>query len=195
MSLIGGSVEMKAELINIQESDLEKILEWRNKESIRSVMYNDELIKWTQHLEWYHSLEKSKNKLSKIFSINDTPVGIVNFNNIDEINLHCYWGFYIGVENSSKGTGLLLGLVALDYIFTNYPLVKVYGEVLESNNISIRYHEKLGFKKEGILRAHIKRKDFFENVHVFSILRDEWMENKAIITDEVNKIFNIKVIK
>lgn len=195
MSQLGGSVDMKAELIDIQESNLEMILDWRNKENIRSVMYNDELINWTQHLEWYHSLEKSKNKLSKIFSVNDTPVGIVNFNNIDEVNLHCYWGFYIGAENTSKGTGLLLGLVALDYIFTNYPLVKVYGEVLESNNISIRYHEKLGFKKEGILRAHIKRKDFFENVHVFSILRDEWLENKAIITDEVNKIFNIKVIK
>lgn len=180
---------IQGKLRNIHKEDLQKLLNWRNQKFIRDVMFNDSLISWEQHVEWYENLLKSNNKISKIFSFNGKDLGVLNINNIDKESESCEWGFYIGEKSAPKGAGLLLGFTSLQFIFTTLKMRKLSAEVLESNKISRNFHEKLGFQLDGILRKQIKRNNDFEDVYLYSIFHDEWEEKSVQIKKELEERF------
>ena len=181
----------KAILREIKYEDLEMILKWRNQNNIRNVMYNNSLIEWEEHLTWYKNLlNNNTNRKSKIFRLKNKDLGVLNINNIDSASGSCNWGFYVGEKNTIKGTGLYLGYTSLQYIFSNLGLRKICAEVIESNIVSRNFHEKLGFKLEGILRKHIRKNDTYEDVYLYSIFNEEWIHKADKIKDELEVLFS-----
>ncbi|UOE55166.1 UDP-4-amino-4,6-dideoxy-N-acetyl-beta-L-altrosamine N-acetyltransferase [Cytobacillus oceanisediminis] len=171
----------KAELKDICKKDLEKILDWRNKESVRKVMYNSNIILLEEHLNWYEGLKDSNTSLSKVFYYDNVPYGILNINKIDRTNNKCEWGFYIGANDAPKGMGTLLGYTSLNYIFGELSIRKLCAEVISFNNKSVTFHQKLGFSKEGLLRKHVIKNDRFHDVHLFGLFKEEWEKNSLNI--------------
>lgn len=183
------NILIQGKLRDIHKDDLQKLLNWRNQQHIRNVMFNDALISWDQHVNWYENLIKSDNKISKIFTFKDEDLGVLNINNIEEENSCCEWGFYIGEKSAPKGAGLLLGFTSLEFIFTSLKMRKLNAEVIESNVISHNFHKKLGFRLDGIMRKQIKRNNNFEDVYLYSIFHDEWKEKSVQIKKELEERF------
>jgi len=181
---------LRTSLRDINKKDLEKIFRWRNQEHIRNVMFNNSKISWDEHVNWYTNLQENKNKLSKIFIIDEMAYGVLNINIIDKEANICSWGFYIGENNSIKGAGLLLGYTSLDFIFKELKIRKLCAEVIETNKISCNFHEKLGFKLDGTLRKHIKRTDRYEDIYIYSLFLEEWEESGNIIKAELEERFS-----
>lgn len=176
---------VNASLRDIVEDDLDKILAWRNQEHIRSVMFNNDIIDWQQHSNWYKEIKSNNNKISKIFSVNKIDYGILNINNIDNYSNKCSWGFYIGDTNAPKGTGKLLGYTALEFVFKELKFRKLCAEVIETNQVSCNFHEKLGFKLDGVLRKEIKRNNEYEDIYVYSLFAEEWEKHKEYLKLEL----------
>lgn len=155
-------------------------------------MFNKSNITWEEHIKWYTNLQENKNKLSKIFIIDEVEYGVLNVNFIDKEANICSWGFYIGESNSIKGAGLLLGYTSLEFIFKELKIRKLCAEVIETNKISCNFHEKLGFKLDGTLRKHIKRMDYYEDVYIYSLFLEEWVESgngiKAVLEERFSSI-------
>ncbi|WP_427109449.1 UDP-4-amino-4,6-dideoxy-N-acetyl-beta-L-altrosamine N-acetyltransferase [Lysinibacillus xylanilyticus] len=172
-------------LRDVTFNDLRMILNWRNQEHIRKSMYNDKEISWEQHTKWFQKVQSDNSRVIKIFEYNNHPYGFLNIYNIDKNSGTCVWGFYIGENNSEKGSGTRLAYVALNYLFDECNLRKITGEVLASNIRSRKYHKSLGFKNEGILRQHILRGNNYEDVYLYSILESEWREKKASIYNKI----------
>ncbi|MDQ0221216.1 UDP-4-amino-4,6-dideoxy-N-acetyl-beta-L-altrosamine N-acetyltransferase [Peribacillus cavernae] len=171
----------KAELKDIKEEDLKQILEWRNKESIRKVMYNSNIILMDQHIQWYERLQKSETAISKIFYYDHVPYGVLNINQIDVINNKCEWGFFIGANNAPRGMGTILGFTSLNYIFEELSIRKLSAEVLGMNEKSVAFHQKLGFFQEGVLRKHIVKDGSYHDVLIYGIFKEEWLEHTVYI--------------
>lgn len=180
---------IQASLKDIEIKDLEKILNWRNQEHIRSAMFNNGKIAWQQHIEWYKQLQENKNKFSKIFMVENIDYGILNVTVLDQNANTCSWGFYIGENTPSKGIGLLLGYTSLEFIFKELHFRKLCAEVIKTNKISCNYHEKLGFTLDGVLRRHIKRDNNFEDIYLYSLFSEEWEIQRDRIKTELNKKF------
>lgn len=176
---------LQVELRNINSDDVKKVFDWRNQLFIRSKMFNSEELTWERHLEWYNSLPNNNDRIAKIFSYDRVDYGVLNVNVISEEFGSCEWGFYIGEKQAPKGTGLLLGYISLEYIFGNLKMRKICAQVIESNQISQKFHEKLGFKLDGILRRHIKRDSHYENIYVYSLFIEEWQEKSKEIKVEL----------
>ena len=168
----------KCNLRPIQEKDLKQILAWRNSESIRTMMFNEHLISWEEHLAWFQTLEKNESVQSLLFEYNETPYGQVNIRNIDKLHQRCYWGFYIGNTQAPKGSGLAMGYLAIDYVFNQIGVHKLCSEVLDYNEISRKYHMKLGFEEEGRLRQHIVKQGFFYDVICLAMFSHNWQATK-----------------
>ncbi|MGG2075402.1 UDP-4-amino-4,6-dideoxy-N-acetyl-beta-L-altrosamine N-acetyltransferase [Lysinibacillus irui] len=181
---------LNASLRDIVIDDLEKILAWRNQEHIRAVMFNNNIILWQQHMDWFNELKNTDNKISKIFKINNDDFGMLNISNINEYCNSCYWGFYIGEKKAPKGTGLLLGYTSLEFIFKELNFRKLCAEVIESNKISCYFHEKLGFKLEGTSRKQIKRNDNYEDIYIYSLFAEEWEIKRIELNLELEERFN-----
>jgi len=165
-------------LRDLSEHDLELVLQWRNSERIRKNMYHDNIITWEEHIQWFSRVKNDHTKRHKVFELNNLPVGIVNFTEIDFIHKRCKWGFYLGEENLPKGTGTLMGYVGLSYIFENEKMRKVSGEVFGFNSASIHFHKKLGFHQEGCLRKHMIRDEQYIDILLFGFLHEEWQSYK-----------------
>ncbi|GAA0319205.1 GNAT family protein [Bacillus carboniphilus] len=168
------SLFQKAKLMDIKETDLQLILDWRNQESIRKVMYNSDIILLDEHIRWFESLRKSEKAISKIFYYENIPFGVININQIDKTNKKCEWGFYIGNKNAPRGMGTVLGFISLNYIFDDLSMRKVNAEVLSMNEKSISLHRKLGFTQEGLLRKHIIKDKNYIDIYLFGLLQEEW---------------------
>lgn len=177
------SIEERAILKEINESDLVFLLDWRNHAFIREVMFNSEVISWEQHSQWFHKLQQSDTAISKIFYFDNIPYGLLNITQIDPVNNTCEWGFYIGSLTAPKGMGTILGYTALNYIFQEFHIRKLSAQVFEFNNKSINFHNKMGFTQEGKLRAHVLKDGQYIDILLYGFLSLEWGEQSLLLKE------------
>lgn len=162
-------------LREIQEEDLELMLSWRNHPSVRSSMFSQSTIELQQHQAWFSREAKKDDSAWFLFvDESDTPAGVIYFTDMDRIANHAFWGFY-AAPGAPPGTGTQMGIEALDYYFEVLGLHKLNAEVLESNQRSQRFHQKLGFQTEGVFRDHYLGCGGYESVTRFGLLRDGWL--------------------
>jgi UDP-4-amino-4,6-dideoxy-N-acetyl-beta-L-altrosamine N-acetyltransferase len=163
------------ELKDFDEAHLGIVLNWRNSEHIRNMMYSDHVISLEEHTAWYKKAKESQSTILKIFFYKDSPVGVVNFTQIDKQSNKCYWGFYIGEKDVPKGSGSVMGYLALSLIFKNYGIRKLCSEIMDYNIQSIHYHKKLGFTEEGRFVKHVLKNGRYVDVIAMSLFKDDWI--------------------
>ncbi|GAB1261941.1 UDP-4-amino-4,6-dideoxy-N-acetyl-beta-L-altrosami ne N-acetyltransferase [Aurantivibrio plasticivorans] len=170
------SIRLKA----MSEEHLGLVLSWRNHKEVRKYMYTQREILSHEHALWFEMASKDPLRNLLIFEIENTPLGFVSFTQ-KECRTIADWGFYLAPD-VPKGTGSELGIAALNFSFHELGLHKLCGQVLGYNNRSIRFHLKLGFIKEGVLRQQHYDNLNYHDIHCFGILDSEWKsgENKNV---------------
>lgn len=159
-------------LRTMQEGDLSLVLAWRNHPDVRQFMYSQHEISPLEHARWFASASQDPQRALLIYQIDGTPQGFVSFHRV-RASAIAEWGFYLAPD-AQRGTGHALGRAALDYAFTTLNLHKVCAEALGFNERSRRFHERLGFQQEGILRDHYFDGSRYHAVHCFGLLANEW---------------------
>ncbi|KHF39878.1 UDP-4-amino-4,6-dideoxy-N-acetyl-beta-L-altrosamine N-acetyltransferase [Halalkalibacter okhensis] len=174
-------------LRELSESDLELVLNWRNSKPIQKYMYTDHNITMLEHQEWFKRVEKNENHIVRLLVYNEEPIGLVTINNFDNKNNKCYWGFYIGDRNAPRGSGTIMGILALELIFENLQVRKLCAEVLENNIKSLNFHKKLGFKEEGRFVDHIVKNNQHFDVIPLALFKAEWIDVKKKLLINLRK--------
>ncbi|WP_209124819.1 UDP-4-amino-4,6-dideoxy-N-acetyl-beta-L-altrosamine N-acetyltransferase [Alkalihalobacillus sp. BA299] len=171
----------RTRLEDLNLSHLEMVLNWRNQDHIRKKMFQDQTISLREHKTWFDRLKKNNRTIVKIFYFDNEPKGVVNFTNLDFDNRKCFWGFFIGDQRAPKGLGTVMGYLALNFIFEEKNICKLCAEIISFNKRSIRYHQRLGFKIEAVLKKQIIKQDEYTDVILMALYKEEWIENKSQI--------------
>jgi UDP-4-amino-4,6-dideoxy-N-acetyl-beta-L-altrosamine N-acetyltransferase len=148
------------------------LLAWRNHSDVRRFMLTQHEIKFEEHLRWF---QKSSNDFSRRLLLVEEaqiPIGYVQFTDVKEGGV-ADWGFYAR-PNSAKGTGRKIGKTALNYAFGTLNLHKVCGQALEKNEVSVAFHQRLGFKQEALLRDQKYIDGEYYSIVCFGLLSHEW---------------------
>lgn len=161
---------------SMEQDDLDMVLAWRNHPEVRRFMLTHHEITLAEHTQWFTRLSKDHTRRLLIVQEYGCPIGYVQFCNVEPGGV-ADWGFYARPE-AAKGTGRKLGATALDYAFDQLNLHKVCAQVIESNQASIRFHERLGFKPEGVLRDQKRVIDQYETLICFGMLANEWQGHR-----------------
>ncbi|NBJ68078.1 MULTISPECIES: UDP-4-amino-4,6-dideoxy-N-acetyl-beta-L-altrosamine N-acetyltransferase [Clostridia] len=169
------------------QGDLQTVLKWRNSDRVKAFMYTDHTITWEEHCRWYKDIANDPYRKVFILDYKKDRLGLVQFSNIDKGNSRCYWGFYIGEAQAPKGAGTIMAILALDKIFNNVGMRKVCSEIIHTNSVSIRYHEKLGFVPEGRLLNHIRKDDRYFDVIVMALFLDKWKQVRVSLMKKEEK--------
>lgn len=170
MSGMGNSVRP------METQDLEMVLGWRNHESVRRFMYTQHEITLDEHSRWFQRASAAPDRHLLIFESDGVPMGFINFHEKGPGGV-ADWGFYLAPD-APRGTGSALGNAALNYAFGKINLHKVCGEALGFNTGSIRFHEKLGFTREGVLRQQHFDGETYHDIVCFGLIRSEWHETE-----------------
>jgi UDP-2,4-diacetamido-2,4,6-trideoxy-beta-L-altropyranose hydrolase/UDP-4-amino-4,6-dideoxy-N-acetyl-beta-L-altrosamine N-acetyltransferase len=146
--------------------DLQMVLRWRNHPNIKIYMHSQHEISEFEHRQWFQSASNDPRRRLLIYEDNNEALGFIQFSGV-EMNGRATWGFYLAPDAIS-GTGYRLGQVVLNYAFDTLGLEIIYGEVIFTNERSIRFHEKLGFQRL------IEKSS--ENV-LFELTKSSWIRN------------------
>ncbi len=102
-------------------------------------------------------------------------IGHVALYKVDSRVRKAEFGIMIGDRDWwNKGFGTRTTAAVLDWGFEQLHLHKMYLEVLETNQHAIAVYEKLGFRRDGLLRHDEFRDGGFIDVVAMSLLHEEW---------------------
>jgi ribosomal-protein-alanine N-acetyltransferase len=106
---------------------------------------------------------------SKVGSINHRPVGKAQELGSDMLP-----------SERGKGYCSEAAMIMVDYLFLTKDLVRIQAHADTENVASQRVLEKVGFRKEGIVRKQSFVRGEWRDTFLYSILREEWKEPKIL---------------
>jgi len=106
-------------------------------------------------------------------------IGAAGLRDIDAEHSQAELGFWIGVQSWSKGYATEAARRVVRYAFEELQLNRVYAHHMVRNPASGRVLEKLGMKREGLLRQRVRKWGVFEDVVLMAILHEDWRQMGA----------------
>lgn len=140
------------------------------------MMFTDKIISADEHRAWFEKMQGDESLRYLVFEHCGKPLGLIYFTGIDFQTGTCTWGFYLGVSGLPRGTGTVMGILGIEYAFEQLSISKVCGETRGFNIAGIRYHEQMGFVRQGSRR--ILRNGIMEEVISFVLSRESWRPKK-----------------
>ena len=109
---------------------------------------------------------------------NDLLIGICTIGNVDLISSKCEIAISLTSKNQNHGLGSLALRLLITYIFDNLNLHKITLHVLSFNKAAIHVYEKLGFKRQGVLREDAFKFGRYYDSYYYELLKSEWKNQK-----------------
>ncbi len=105
----------------------------------------------------------------------DELVGVIGLHGVNDKNRRAMLGIAIGEKTHwGRGYATQASRLMVALAFDTLNLHRVWLDVFSDNTRAVRCYEKLGFKRDGVLREHVFRDGAYCDLLLMSILRDEW---------------------
>ncbi|WP_419766232.1 MAG: hypothetical protein ACNI28_05565 [Arcobacter sp.] len=125
----------------LSNEEHKELLNIRNKEYIREVSLDTNIIKFVNHISFVKGLKNSDKKFFAIIS-DDKIIGGVN---VFDINKDIKWGIFF-LDEANIIIKSIVPLYFLEYIFKTYKKEEIFLDVKKENINTISYDKNLGFK-------------------------------------------------
>ncbi len=185
MAIIGKRINLR----KLVTSDISVVSEWLSNSDYNYflegspldsmyevVMYINQLI------EENRSTKECCNTLSfLIVNKKDIPVGLVMLFQIDWRNRNCKINIFLtpnGKRGSIYGAEAIWKVVT--YAFDELNMHKICGHIHEFNKKSIQIFEKMGAKREAVLRNYVIRDGQLQNTFVYGFLESEYKKQNFV---------------
>lgn len=94
-------------------------------------------------------------------------------------------GYGVVPNERGKGYATQAATIIADYLFLTNDIVRIQADTDTENLASQEVLEKVGFKKEGVIRKHFFSSGKWRDSFLYSILREEWKEPKILTKREL----------
>lgn len=167
----------KVRLWSIEREDLLKNYIWQNDPN---VIYLTGFCPYPKSFfeieKWYNNL--LLNPTIRTFAIKTKEgeyIGNIELNKIDFQMKKAEMGIFIGESDFlNKGYGYDTVNILLKFAFNQMNLNRIYIKVIEYNQEAMKFFEKFGFKKEGVLRQAFYYDNKYYNINLYSLLKEEY---------------------
>ena len=162
-----------------ERTDIPLFVRWLNDSETSSFLSLRAPMSEAMEEQWFTRMLESQGKDTYHFVMcrldDDRPIGTVGLFRVDTVNGSAGIGISIGgTELWGLGLGTDAMNALLDFGFGQLRLERMWLEVYEYNGRARRSYEKSGFVLEGTERHAIFKRGRYHDVHLMSILRDEW---------------------
>jgi len=162
-----------------EKEDLPLLTEWINKPEVFGEYNPLHQISRTETEKTFDNPHEER-----IFIVekkDGTKVGFVShFNVLHIAGKQLEIGYSLLPSERGKGYCTEAVKIMTDYLFLSKDIERIQAQTDPRNAASNRVLEKVGFKKEGMLRKAFFMRGQWVDAYVYSILRDEWKEPKVL---------------
>jgi RimJ/RimL family protein N-acetyltransferase len=181
--LVGESVYLRA----VEHEDAAIFLPWVNDfEVARNMMVHRPMSLPTEEA-FVARIQEDKNNvvLTIVLRKDDRVIGNTALHGIHSHNHHAGFGIMIGDKREwGRGYGTEAANLIIRHGFDTLNLHRIWLHVYDDNPRAIRSYEKVGFRREGVLREHSFREGRYGDVISMAILREEWAKEHRVATKE-----------
>jgi len=161
------------------EEDCIYFVEWEKQDFIKEFLSIDDFQSYDDIVNVMKDREKDKSKEQYTIMLKavNKPIGRVYLSKIDmAVNSIDITRVYIGDENYvGKGYGRELMETLLNYCFNILEMQRVTLDHYPNNKRASHLYLDLGFKYEGVMRNAAKKNNHYIDLHLMSILKDEYL--------------------
>ena len=163
----------------LERGDAAQLSTWINNREVTRFLKPHRPVNLQSQEEFIEHSRKSTSDV--VFGVvakdNDRLIGCTGLHDFDQVNRHCFLGILIGdTTNWGKGYGTEAIRLVTKYAFESLNFNRVWLHVYDFNERGIKAYEKVGFKREGVLRQHTYREGRYHDVLSMAILRSDWDE-------------------
>ncbi len=173
------------ELKNIRKKDIREVSSWVKNEK-QLMLWAGPVLSWplTQKQFSTHIEQSRSDSFSFGLYHNKEILGYCELSGCNIKNKSASVSrVIISPDKRKKGYGFFMLNELLEFGFNDLALHRISLGVFDFNENAIKCYEKLGFKKEGVLRESACVKDTFWNCNIMSILAREWDDEKQLRAD------------
>jgi len=167
----------------MEKEDLPLVTEWFNNSELGG--------------EFFSPIQRSRTEMEKSFESSPsdirrfiiekkdgTKIGFIQHFNVQDPMGKMEVGYALVQSERRKDYCSEAAKIMVDYLFLSKDIVRVQAYTNVRNVGSQKVLEKVGFKKEGIVRKNSFVKGKWEDECLYSILREEWKEPKILTRTE-----------
>jgi len=171
-------------LRSIERDDLERCHDWMNDEELRSTLAQRYPMSLAQEGDWIERTTRGQDPCRLIFAIclfeGDRHIGNCGLEGVDRDNAVATFGILIGERDCrGKGLGEEATRVLCRFGFDEVNLHKIRLDVHAGNAGAVRTYERVGFRKEGVLREEAFRRGGYIDVIRMGLLRGELKDGRS----------------
>jgi len=158
------------------------LCKWNNAPNVRRYARNMWPLTLEEVKKWFDPPPDRHTRDFVVFTIyhkgDKRPIGSVGFNRINWVNRNANIFWTIG-EPEYWGRGIIgeATKLLIKYGFTELNFHKIYAGVVSPNARSLRAAEKLGFKKEAIIKETIYVDGLYHDEHKFALFKRDWLKS------------------
>lgn len=161
----------------LEREDAPLFVVWLNDPEVTRTLSMHRPVDLATEEEFIATIPKSEHDfvLGVALQATNELIGTVGIHDIDWKNRHGTFGINVGAKHEwNKGYGTEATGLMVAYAFDTLNLHRVRLLVFASNARAIRMYEKVGFRREGILRQDRFHAGRYWDTIAMAILRDEW---------------------
>ena len=158
-----------------QESDIEKKVFWINNPENNCYLHYTLPLTIDGTKRWFEKVNGDSNRIDCTILYNEMPVGVIGLLDIDQVNKKAEYYICIG-EQDYKGKGIArkASELLIKYAFEKAGINKIYLYTEEENKPAQKLFERLGFRKEGLIRDDLIYCGRVVNRYVYGLLKEEY---------------------
>jgi ribosomal-protein-alanine N-acetyltransferase len=171
--LIGKQIYLRP----LEREDAPALAAWINDPEVRRTLNRYQPINLREEEEFITRSAQSEHDLGLgiVLTDGDRLIGAAGLHRMDFKNRHACFGIFIGDKAEwGKGHGHEATSLLLKHGFETLNLNRIWLMVFEYNLRGIRAYERLGFKREGVLREDVFNEGRYWNTYLMAMLRQEW---------------------
>lgn len=166
---------MSSRFRQIREEDLSIIMTWRMTPEITRFMCSDPKLTMKEQKAWFERIKIEEDMFYWVFEVDGKPAGLVGLVDWDKRNSVIHSGAYIA-EHEARGLQNIvdMNMNLFGYAIEKLKVNRIGIEIMSNNTGQLRWIVRFGATKEGVCRQAIKKNGEYYDLHLFSILADEW---------------------
>lgn len=167
------------------EQDVPKKVQWINDPCNNRFLHYDLPLETEKTLKWYHATKDRSDRYDAVIELDGEAVGVIGLLNIDLKNRKAEYYITLGEEKAKgRGAAAHASRLLLKYAFEQLHLNRVYLFTETENHPAQRLFERLGFRKEGVLKNDLFTRGRFVDRFAYALTREQFFSGTKLPTSE-----------
>ena len=163
---------MNVSIRKFEKRDIPNKIKWINDPANNAFLHYDIPLEIGKTEVWFEKNKDLTDRYDAVIEADGTPVGLIGLLSIDHTNKKAEYYVTLG-EREFLGRGIAgrASRLLLEYAFAELSLNRVYLYTEVDNTAAIKSYERIGFRREGLLKNDLFSKGRFVDRYVYGITK------------------------